>query len=209
MRNINRTRFSRFSPGMKLSPGEIMSLKRANISGLSFVEMIRQRGGKLLVYGNESGGGTYEIGYYCGFAFPDPSMMVLTVDLKNQLDRNGLHRRVYGTEMIRYEVFLYDQNHVHFMATSLKIDLQRKMMRVQPLFLGKYGLLKDENAVFFSPARAAEVTIPGDHLEGFRLALSGARTIACKKALFPVPTPPASDATIALPAKSSAYIAGD
>lgn len=179
-----KPQYLRVSHGLMLSPGELTTLRRASISVESRVELIRQTGGRLLIYGKESGGGAREVGHYCGFLFPNPSAFVLAVDTAVHLDRNRLHRRVYGTQLVRYELFLYSGENVHFMVTSYSIDPQRNMMRVRTLFKERGGRLTEDSAVFFSPLRASEISVPDHLLVGFRAALKGARTFACKDAVF-------------------------
>lgn len=169
--------------GLRLSRLELAALRRSNIFVVNAVTLVKLSGGLMLLSGVESGGGSRSYGHYCGYLTPLPSGFHRTAPIPT-FDRNGKHRAVFASELVRYEVFRYNSDNLHLRITHHFVNAERRTIRTKVLFFERNGRLEGNTASFFSMRRAEDVTVPEHLLAGFRAALDGSRCLACKHSHF-------------------------
>jgi hypothetical protein len=168
--------------GLELSRNERLALRQVSVFATSRIRLITQSSGRRLLHGDESGGGAKDLGHYCGYTREDGEQFTIVNDLPT-LDRNGLHRSVFAPSLVRYELFRYNTNNVHFLVTLHTID-NIGSIRTKVLFAGNHGLITPQGATFFSPVTAEEIQVPESLMVGYRASLTGARKLACVRAYF-------------------------
>lgn len=180
---------------MHLSPEELREIRRSHVFVKSTVILATSPNRPLLLAGTESGGGARKVGHYCGYVRTGEQKFTLARDVPS-LDRNGLHRRVFAPDFVRYELFRYESDCVHFMVTDLSVDSERRMIRSRTLFYQRHGRLANNSALFVPVNTGAKLWIPDSFLDGFRAALEGTRTLGCRRAVFGgLPTSPSTAVT--------------
>ena len=173
------------SLGITLTRPELELLRSHAISCKSEVQIVRQSSGRLLLRGEESGGGTPAIGHYSGIAPLQGISFELVHSFHNAVP-NGPHLWAWGMAMVRFEVFRYDSHFVHVMISLhtllpiVKPERKGVFHATKILFKERYGEVSNESAVSFVSNAGERVTISEVFIPGFQAALAGSRCRACK-----------------------------
>ena len=208
---------SRTSPpgfGLGLAPYELAALKNNAIFTNSRVVAVRQSSGRQLLRGEESGGAGPTVGHYVGYVPLDgyPFQVVQPVPA---LAPGAQHRRVFGTVLVRFEVFHYSANQVHTQISLHTVAANTNPTQHGPethvrrvLFEARFGEIAEDNTpAFLSPAGEL-LAVPSFLTEGFRQALNGSRCRTCRhrshlEKVAPIVLPPGLLQTLRLPVAHS------
>ena len=208
---------ARFSPGfaMGLAPLELEALKTDHIYTNSTIAAVRQSSGRLLLRGEESGGAGRAVGHYAGYAPLDGHPFQLVQPIRTVMP-NAQHRRIFGTVMVRFEIFQYSENQVH-----THISLHTIVPSADPkhraadshlrrvLFEARFGEITEDNTPSFISLAGEPLAIPSFLSEGFQQALKGSRCRACRHShldkVTPITLPPGLLSALRLVAPKSTY----
>ena len=178
-----------FSPnpalGISLMRPELEMLRAHGISCKSEVQIVRQNSGRLLLRGEEPGGGTPALGHYAGLAPIVGLQFESTHSFRNAIP-NGPHLWAWGMAMVRFEVFRYSLDFVHCMIslhTLLPINKPGRsgvFHATKLLFKERYGELSNGSSVSFISNAGEKAYIPEFLQPGFLAALAGSRCRACE-----------------------------
>ena len=188
-------------PGFRLSlaPLEIAADKKSGVYCMSRVIPVRQSSGRVLLRGEESGGAGAHIGHYVGY--PRIEGFPFAVEQPIQaLMPNAQHRRVFGAVLLRYEIFRYDKNQVHFLAslhTAVQAAAGAKLFAChvpRVLYECRFGQVdEDDNLIALSRAGEPD-PLPAFLAPAFKQILAASRCSGCRHthlaAAKPVQLPP-------------------
>ena len=145
--------------GLGLAPYELAALKNNAIFTNSRVVTVRQSSGRQLLRGEESGGAGPTVGHYVGYAPLDgyPFQVVQPVAA---LAPGAQHRRVFGTALVRFEVFRYSANQIHTQISLHTVSTSANPTQHGPdthvrrvLFEARFGEIAEDNTPTFFVAR--------------------------------------------------------
>ena len=175
--------------GMPLSPAELEAQKPNGLYCIPRVVPVRQTSGRILLRGEESGGSGPKVGHYVGYAAVEGHPFH-TVQPISALNRNAQHRRVFGTLLVRVEVFRYNETSIHTMISlhaAIQAGPQKKLAEcvdARVLFDARFGTLDKTGVAEFISAAGEQYPVPVFLQTAFRQAVAGSRCTACNHIHF-------------------------
>jgi hypothetical protein len=184
---------------MSLAPYELEAAKADSIHVTSNIVVVRQSNRRLLLRGEESGGAGPKVGHYVGFAALEGHPFSVVHEIK--WAPNAQHRMIFGSVLLRFEVFRHAEKQVHTQISlhtvSQPTDSRANVRNIhlrRLLFEGRFGDLSEDDSPQFISSAGEPVSIPVFLLPGFKLALKGSREHSCNYACFrkaaPIVLPP-------------------
>jgi hypothetical protein len=168
--------------GLALDFAEREALQQAQVRASSSVQPIRQTTGNLILRCSESGGGKKEVGHFVGF-LPLAGYPFSRNDKVEALGKSFLHRTIFATALVRFEVFRYRENFLHAWITLHRVESQngKQVATRYSLFRGRFGSIqKDGQVIFPSETGEADYGVPEWFRAGFDAALNGSRCPDCQ-----------------------------
>jgi hypothetical protein len=207
---------NRPSPGfaMSLAPYELEALKAAHVFTNSKIMTVRQVSGRWILRGEESGGAGSDVGHYVGYA-PLADWPFQVIQPIRTVMPNAQHRRVFGTVMVRFEIFRYAEKQMHAQislhtvlpSSSPHSKEQNNHVR-RVLFEERFGEMGEDNTPAFISSAGEPKPLPAFLLDAFRLAFNGSRCRACRhthlEKVAPITLPPVFLQSLRLNAHKSA-----
>jgi hypothetical protein len=173
--------------GLAVYERDALRAEAVNVSGN--LNPFRQSSGRWILRGDESGGAGRSVGHYVGYA-PLVGLPFLLVQPINYVP-NAIHRRVFATVLMCFEVFRYQKNHLHARislhsvvppANTLTPNHHNHSRRI--LFEERFGEMGADAIPSFISSAGETKTVPAFLLSGIQRAYEGSKCAGCGHSHF-------------------------